>query len=63
MALARYMYGDPARIYEQKQERECKGCLHEKRELVGEFVIMSCKKGKKHSDFGGRKCGLYKEVD
>ena len=51
------------RVLELKQERSCKGCMHEGEIFISFQPLMYCKKGKQHSDNGGHKCKLYKEAE
>lgn len=57
--LPSYMYQDPAKVLESKQEymikKSCAGCVHEiKLEIAGDIRNV-CNKGKRH----GRRCKLY----
>lgn len=50
-----YCFRDPARIYEDKESRSCKGCRFEGSEPMFGKIIKFCRKKKRH----GLKCSLF----
>lgn len=57
--LPSHMYRDPARIYESKEGRTCKGCCEERRvEMLG-VKHTYCGKGKRHD----MRCKQYKIIE
>ena len=66
MALDFWMYGDPARVVEAKQNREakikgrgCDGCINVQSMAVGIVVYSRCELGKRF----GNKCEKYQGVN
>ena len=65
-ALPRYMYGDPAIVYERKESaidnriRDCRGCTRLSFDASGERIIAVCELKLK---VGRRveKCSMYRE--
>ena len=55
-ALPSHYYQDPAKWYEQQEQRTCKGCVHR----TTLFNRPMCAKARKSFP---RKCGLYKEAE
>ena len=56
--LRRFEYGDPAKVYEQREARTCKGCIHLDHWTMGGKKIDLCTKGKK----AGKRCKFYREA-
>ncbi len=59
MALVSLAYQDPMKYLIAKQERSCKGCIHNKPFIMLGKAYDACAKGRKF----GVKCKLYKEVE
>ena len=58
-ALPVGMYRDLSEFVRFPSETSCDGCRHELH-MAG---IVSCLRGRRHSNNGGRKCGLFKVLE
>lgn len=52
---------DPAEVLERREAQTCKGCRFVETIVAFGEKIKRCKKNRKHSDHGGRRCKQYAE--
>lgn len=62
MALPSYLYGNPERILEAKQNRECRGCRYLEEVVMFGATVKGCKLKPNKKQHQIRKCNLYGEA-